>query len=183
MTRRQFLPCAAGAVGMTACSPRPSVPQGDISGWRSRTDVEGLEAAFEFLERADLATLPDGRYPIAGDEVYAMISTLQTKAPETGKFETHRKYIDVHALISGAETIGSAPASSLKVTDPYDEKMEAELFEIPARYEKIEMLPGRFAVFAPGAAHLPGCHSGAPQTIRKVVVKVAAAYRQQRLGG
>jgi biofilm protein TabA len=167
----------------TACSTRPSVPYGDIRGWRSRTDLKGLEPAFEFLERADLATLADGRHPIAGGDVYAMISTLQTKAPETGKFETHRKYIDVHALISGEETIGSAPASSLEVSDPYDEKAEAELFLIPARYEKIEMRPGRFAVFVPGAAHLPGCHSGGPQTIRKVVVKVAAAFREQRLAG
>jgi biofilm protein TabA len=186
MNRRDIFKTAAAGLPVTtgwlALAKPGKVMQGKISKWHSMPQLKGLEPAFQFLERSDLATLKEGRYPLVGEDVYAMITVAKTRAPEGRKFETHRKYIDVHALLSGQETIGSAPAASLKVTDPYDAAKEAELFAIPASYDKLEMHPGLFAVFQPGEAHLPGCDLDGPHETRKVVVKVAVSYRMSHGG-
>ena len=54
---------------------------GRLEGWRKIEGIEGLEAGLEFLERADLAALPDGRHAIRGDEVYALVMRAPSKAP------------------------------------------------------------------------------------------------------
>ncbi len=155
---------------------------GEVKKWRSVPGLAGFEPAFQFLERDDLASLKEGRYPLVGTDVYAMISTLKTHDPAGAKFETHRNYIDVHSLIAGEETIGYADASALETVKPYDPSDDAVLFSVPASYGKLEMHPGLFAVFFPGQAHLPGCNLNGVHEIRKVVVKVAVAYQKAHAG-
>lgn len=66
----------------------------------------GLEEAFKFLRRADLADLPDARYEIDGERVYATIFDGLGKGRKAVKLEAHRKYIDIHYAIAGFDEIG-----------------------------------------------------------------------------
>ena len=152
------------------------VTQGDLKGWRSRTDLKGFEAAFEFLDRTKLADVPVGKHAIEGEQVYALVQKLPSRAPETAQFESHRKYIDVHYLVAGQESSGSAPAESLKVAVPYDESKDVILYDVPQQYTKIEMTPGHFVIYQPGQAHLPNCHLRGPHDLHKVVIKVHVDY-------
>jgi biofilm protein TabA len=153
---------------------------GNLADWKRKKDVKGLEAAFEFLEKTDLAALPLGRNPIDGDDLYAAVSLGETKPPEAARFEAHRRYLDVQYVVSGQEGIGFAPLVSLETSEPYDETKDIEFFATPAKCAVVQMKPGRFAVFGPGEGHMPGCHLEGPHTVRKVVVKVSLAYRDRR---
>ncbi len=153
---------------------------GNLAEWRKEKDIQGLEAAFEFLEKTDLAALPLGRNPIDGDDLYAAVSLGETKPPSAARFENHRRYLDVQYVVSGQEGIGFAPVDALKTSELYDAAKDIEFFTTPAQYAVVQMKPGRFAVFGPGEGHMPGCHLEGPHTVRKVVVKVSVAYRERR---
>jgi YhcH/YjgK/YiaL family protein len=152
--------------------PQPRVYK--LSRRRSAKGLGALDPAFRFLESHDLAAMKPGRYPIEGERCYATISVDKTIAPEKNRFEVHRKYIDVHYLVSGAEMIGSAPANVLREKQAYAEDKEAALYEVPDKYRRLVLKPKEFAVFFPGQAHMPWNYLKHSEEIRKVVVKVLA---------
>jgi YhcH/YjgK/YiaL family protein len=129
----------------------------------------GLQAGFDFLRRADLAELPDGKYEIDGDRVFAVPAHVDARREEDGQLEGHKKYIDIQYIISGNESIGWKDADGLPVSVEYDEEKDLMFFE--GKSDSVfRFPPGSFAIFFPGDAHLPLIGSG---EIHKVVVKVA----------
>lgn len=173
MTRRQSIPVLLlGPASLTAAAAEASrLVEGNIKTWKKDPRLEKLAVAFRFLERPDLAALPAGRHEIA-DGVYANIDKSKSADPAKVQFEAHRKFIDVHYMISGQVTTGYAPVEKLKEAKPYDERDEAAMFHVPARYRKVKLHPGMFAVFFPGGGHMPNCHLDGEHDLHKVVVKV-----------
>jgi len=153
---------------------------GDLKNWKSMPDLKGFEAAFAFLDKKSLAEVPVGKHAIEGEEVYALVQKLPSRAAETAQFESHRKYIDVHYVVSGQETSGFSPAEDLKLAVPYDESKDVMLYEVPQRYTKIEVKPGHFVIYHPGQAHLPNTHLQGPHDLHKVVIKVHVDYLASR---
>jgi biofilm protein TabA len=185
--RRSLMRCLGGIamVGLKAGSLHASsflaggkskVTHGDLKNWKSMADVKGFEAAFEFLDKKSLAEVPVGKHPIEGEQVYALVQKLPSRAAETAQFESHRKYIDVHYMVSGQETSGFAPAGDLKLAVPYDESKDVMLYNVPQEYTKNEVKPGQFVIYHPGQAHLPNCHLQGPHDLHKVVIKVHVDY-------
>jgi len=152
--------------------PQPAVRP--LKDWRTVPALKNLHRAFEFLESTKFDDKPVGKYPIDGDNIYAMVTEKPTTGG-AGNFEVHRRYIDVHYLVGGAETIGSTALSKLTSSKPYDPGEDAELFVIPKEYQRLVVSPGQFAVFFPGQPHLPARDLNGPHQIRKAVVKVLAA--------
>ena len=74
---------------------------GNIRTWSSTPGLKGLERAFEYLSRTDLASLPLGHTDIEGDDVYVLILEGETKPPEQVRFEAHRRYIDIQIVVPG----------------------------------------------------------------------------------
>jgi biofilm protein TabA len=165
----------SGAGDEEAC-----VASESLARWRTAKGTEGLEAAFAFLEGADLMSLPLGRIAIEGDQVFAIVSEAETRPPEAARFEAHRTYVDVQYLVSGQETIGVAPVVTLKSSEPYDAARDIEFFATPEKHSAIELRAGRFAVFAPDEGHMPSVHLAGPHLVRKVVVKVSVVTREKR---
>ena len=152
------------------------VTHDDLKNWKSMPTLKGFEAAFEFLDKKTLADVPVGKHAIEGDQVYALVQKLPSRAAETAQFESHQKYIDLHYVVSGQEITGFAPAGELQLALPYDESKDVMLYDVPQQYTKIEMRPGRFAIYHPGQAHLPNCHFQGPHDLHKVVIKVHVDY-------
>jgi len=129
----------------------------------------GMSEAFGFLDQPRLAELPDGKYEIAGDRVYAIIAHENGRKVIEGELEAHRKYIDIQYVISGDESMGWKPREGLVNSIDYDEERDLEFFEEnPDSIVRIP--PGSFVIFLPTDAHLPLIGRG---QIHKVVVKVA----------
>jgi len=190
--RRSLMRCLGGfvVVGLKAGSLQAfsilaggesKVTHGDLKNWKSMPALKGFEAAFEFLDKKSLADVPVGKHAIEGEQVYALVQRLPSRAAETAQFESHRKYIDVHYVVSGQETSGFSPAADLKLAVPYDESKDVMLYNVPQQYTKIEVRPGQFVVYRPGQAHLPNCHLQGPHDLHKVVIKVHADYLAARI--
>lgn len=129
----------------------------------------GLSEAFGFLDQPHLSSLPDGKYEISGDQVFAIISRQNGRELSEGQLEGHRKHLDIQYLISGEESIGWSPREGLINTVEYDKEKDLEFFAGTPQSLLI-VPPGSFALFLPTDAHLPLIGKG---EIHKVVVKVA----------
>jgi len=147
----------------------------DLKSWQSHPQLRRLEVAFRFLQRTDLKTLAAGKHVIDA-KAYALVDKSPSNPPEKSEFEAHRKYIDVHYVLSGQAMTGFAPVEKLTVTKPYDEKTDAASYAVPKSFSKLKMLPGKFAVFFPGGGHMPWCHLDGPHDVHRVVVKVEHDY-------
>ena len=129
--------------------------------------------AFAFLRRADLANLKPGRYEIDGDNCWATIADVTLTPLAGAKVESHRKFIDIQAPITGPETIGLFTMDAAHRALPFDEVLDCVLFN--AETKPVALNPGEFAIFfPPDGAHTPGHSSNGERMIRKVVIKVKA---------
>jgi YhcH/YjgK/YiaL family protein len=129
----------------------------------------GISEAFGFLDQPGLEELPDGRYEILGDRVYAVITRTEGRAAAEAQLEGHRKYIDIQYVISGRECMGWSPREGLTAATEYDADKDLEFFNGEPE-ALLNVPPGSFAVFLPTDAHLPLIGDG---PIHKVVVKAA----------
>lgn len=133
---------------------------------------ERIAAALRYLKDNDCTKLSAGKHPIRGEQIFALVQDNTTKPRHEGKWEAHKKYIDVQFVASGNEEMGYANISTLKVTHPYDDKDDYWLFEGKGSY--ITVPAGCFAIFLPEDGHIPGVAiADKPSAVRKVVVKVA----------
>lgn len=128
-------------------------------------------AGFDWLLAFDPATA-DGRYPIVGDDLFALVQGYDTAAPSTKDFEAHRERIDIQYMVSGSETMFSTPIEGLTVKMPFDAARDLMFFSEPVHNNALACTPGSFAIFYPHDAHKGGCILGASVPIRKVVLKI-----------
>jgi YhcH/YjgK/YiaL family protein len=128
-----------------------------------------IARALEFLRRTNLTSLEPGRHELDGDRLYALVSEYVSKRPEEGRWEAHRRYIDLQCVASGRERIGYAPVGRL-APEPYDDVKD--MMWLTGAGEFLTLGPGEFMLLWPGDAHMPGIAVDEPQPIKKVVVKI-----------
>lgn len=129
----------------------------------------GCSEAFGFLDQPGLRDLPDGKYEISGERVYAIIDRTQGRKVSDGQLEGHRRYLDIQFIVSGEESMGWSPRAGLTTAVEYDPDRDLEFFDGEPE-SVVYVPPGSFAVFLPTDAHLPLIGDG---PIHKVVVKVS----------
>ncbi len=135
-----------------------------------------LKTAVEHLKTTDFAALPAGNYELQGKDIIVQVIDMMTRPVGETHPEVHRQNIDVQFLVRGSEQIGVATdtGNNLVGKDMLAER-DLLLYTGMENESTLTMTPGSFAVFLPTDVHRPGCAAGAPQEIRKVVVKVRAA--------
>jgi len=131
------------------------------------------EKAFEFLKTLNADT-PEGDYPIDGKAMFAIVMSYETKEPAQARFEAHKKYADIQSTLIGAEGIAVVDTKKVDQATDYDEKRDVTFFETPETIPTlVDVYPGSFAFLLPQDCHMPQLAVGAPQRIKKVVVKIA----------
>lgn len=131
------------------------------------------DEAFAFLRDHDLNTLAVGKYPIDGDNVSASVTEAATKELDSTQWESHRKFIDLQYVISGAERMGVCAVSKAAVTRPYNEKRDAANYKAEGKI--YDAVPGQFFIFFPNDAHRPNITPGGRLPDKKIVIKVRYA--------
>ena len=131
------------------------------------------QLAFDFL----LSLHPDAeekKYPLLGDDLFAIVMSYETCGPETAEIEAHRKYLDIQAVLRGEEGIGWSQADALQIDTPYDAAKDAELYKHPKQgLLRVDLFPGDFMALFPHDAHMPSIMTRqGPVLTKKVVVKV-----------
>ena len=134
---------------------------------------ERIVAALEFLKNTDFSKIPDGKIEITGDEIFAMIQRYETKPREQGKWEAHRKYIDIQFLAEGSELIGVHNIDDLEITEPYSPENDL-LFLDGNNGDFIILSKDKFVLLYPQDAHMPCITAKKPSKVTKIVVKILA---------
>lgn len=131
---------------------------------------ERVQKALEYLVNTDFNKIEPGKYEIDGDEIYAVISQYDTKPLTSGKWEAHKKYIDIQCVIDGKEKIGYTFATKTIVTQNYDDEKDIMFFKGEGLFLTVE--PGYFAILFPSDIHMPGIAINISTPVKKVVIKV-----------
>jgi biofilm protein TabA len=126
--------------------------------------------AFEYLQLTDFSELADGKYELINKDLFAIISSYETKPIAEGKWESHQKYIDIQYVISGEELMYYAPTIVLQPKDNYNDEKDVRFYD--GEGCPVLVKAGSFAVFFPDDGHMPMINVQNPSRIRKVVLKV-----------
>ncbi len=132
-----------------------------------------IARGIDFVKSADLNALAVGRHEVDGERVYAVVFDYDTSAKGTGRWETHRRYIDLQLLIRGEETILVGDVDHLVGATDYDPAKDARFYESAKRSLPIVLVPGVFSIFFPHDGHRATLAVSEPAAIRKLVVKIA----------
>jgi YhcH/YjgK/YiaL family protein len=131
-----------------------------------------LQKGLDFLRSPQASSLPNGRFEIEGDRLFALTQEYPSKPEKDCFWEAHRKYIDIQFVSRGVEEIGYAPQSSLKIIEPYDSAKD--MMKLAGNGSVLRLPAGMFAIFFPQDGHKPGmAPDGVVAPVRKIVVKVA----------
>lgn len=128
---------------------------------------------YNFIVNNDMKSLYLGRHQINA-KVYANVETYSTKDIKEGKFESHKKYIDIQYIISGEENIISEDISSLTVSEEYDETRDIVFYKDNGLGKDNILRSGEFIVLYPNDGHMPciSVNKDIPSSNKKIVFKV-----------
>ena len=131
---------------------------------------ERILRALDYLAETDFSALPDGRYELDGERLFANVCSYETK-PVNDTPESHEKYMDIQYVFEGKEQIGVGPLEEMG--DVVEARPEGDIWFYHGPVDEITLAGDKFAVLFPGDAHAP-CIAvdGAPVPCRKCVVKV-----------
>ena len=133
-----------------------------------------IEVGLKYLENTDFSTVESGRYEILSDNVYALVQDYSSKLKSEGKFEAHKKYIDIQYVIKGEELMGVADVADFTYADDYSEAKDI-VFLTPkenCNQNFVKVNENEFVIFTPNDAHMPSIAVEEPAYVKKVVVKV-----------
>lgn len=128
--------------------------------------------AFEYLAQTDFSAVAKGKYEIDGQQIFAIVNEYDTVDAATEQMESHKKYIDVQYVVSGAELVGHDFLNGQQPSKAYDADTDFMLFgEKPSFFTKLAQ--HHFAIFFPTDLHMPNLRIDAPAAVKKVVIKIS----------
>lgn len=113
----------------------------------------------------------DGEYVVDDTAVRALVQRYESKPESAGRWEAHRRHIDLQMVIEGEERIGVAPLATLTVEEPFDEAKD--LMWLSGSGDMVTLRPGDFVLLWPEDGHMPGLQISGPVPVTKVVYKIA----------
>ena len=133
-----------------------------------------FEKAIRYALSTDLTTLDTGRYPIDGENVFAIVNEYMTKPPAECHPESHRDYADIQIMVSGSERFGYLPLTDQPASVPYCRAKDVAFYSIgETELNYISLSEGQFIIFFPSDIHQPEVMMSQPLPVKKVVLKVA----------
>ncbi len=131
---------------------------------------EKMKIAFEYLKNNDFDNIEPGTYEIDGENVYAIVQHYDSKPLSAGKWEAHKKYLDIQYIHSGKEKMGFSNSQKMIVTQEYNDYNDIMFLKGEGGFLTAE--PGSFAIFLPTDIHMPGIALNLSIPVKKVVVKI-----------
>jgi biofilm protein TabA len=126
-----------------------------------------FQKAYDFLCLVERQGIPEGRYPLEGDRLIAIVTTGDREIG--AQMEAHRLYIDIQYIISGIDRIGwRSVATCQDVSSAYSAEQD-KIFFADAPVTWVDVQQGCLAVFFPNDAHVPLSGEG---TVKKVILKL-----------
>lgn len=115
----------------------------------------------------------DGRTVELANGVFAMEQAYVTRPRAEGRWEAHKRYIDIQLIVGGEELMEVADVGTLVVTEDLTPAKDVLFFAEFDRASVLRVGAGELTVFFPVDAHMPCVRVGGEgQLVRKTVVKV-----------
>jgi YhcH/YjgK/YiaL family protein len=131
---------------------------------------ERMGKALKYLSETDFVSMKPGRYTVEGDDIFVLVQEYGTKPVSEGKWEAHKRYIDIQYVVSGTEKMGYAFAKDLTEDTEYDKTNDFLLYI--GKGNMLVCRKGTFVIFFPDDAHMPCIRSGKTNNVKKAVIKV-----------
>lgn len=132
---------------------------------------EKIKKALTFLKSTNFDEIKDERIEIEGEEIFAMISKYNTISSEEGKWEAHRRYVDIQYIVKGSEDFGYVNVEYLDPKSDYEPENDIQWFEGDGDFFQVH--EGEFIILFPQDAHMPKLSIEESEEVTKVVIKVA----------
>lgn len=133
-----------------------------------------LKIGLKYIRDTDFSALENGKYEILENKVFVIIQDYTSKPEAEGKFEAHKKYVDIQFIIEGEEKIGTGKLEDFEEITEYDEEKDI-IFLTPktdANIDFVKLKAEEFAIFTTKDVHMPSIAIDEPCHVRKAVVKV-----------
>ena len=130
-----------------------------------------IKTALEYIAKTDFSAMEPGRTDLDGSNLYVLIQEYDSLPREQGKWECHRKYIDIQYIAEGTEMIGFTNIANMKVTTEYSPEKDVAFLSGEGDYVKLKK--GSYGIFFPEDAHQPKiAPDNNPGKVKKVVIKI-----------
>jgi YhcH/YjgK/YiaL family protein len=130
-----------------------------------------IKKALDYIATTDFSEMEPGRYELDGTNLFVLVQAYDSIPKELGKWECHKKYIDIQYIAEGVELIGCNNIDRMKITTAYNPDKDIAFLSGEGDY--ITFPKGSYGIFFPEDAHQPKVAPGnIPGAVRKVVVKI-----------
>jgi YhcH/YjgK/YiaL family protein len=130
-----------------------------------------IKAALDYLAKTDFSAMEPGRIEIDGTNLYILVQNYDSLPKEQGKWECHRKYIDIQYIAEGIEQIGFTNIDNMNVTTEYNP--EKDVAFLSGKGDYVTLVKGSYGIFFPQDAHQPKiAPNNTPGKVKKVVIKI-----------
>jgi YhcH/YjgK/YiaL family protein len=123
-----------------------------------------------YMSKITIENFPGETVRLDGDRLYANPVRLATKLEEECRFESHRRYADVHYIVAGREKIVVKDIGQVCVCQTYDPQDDICFYNGEGGVACI-LEPGCFLVCYPQDAHKVNIAVDGPETVTKLVGK------------
>lgn len=136
-----------------------------------------LQLGLKYLKDNDFVSFENGKYEIMEDKVFAIVQDYDTKSESEGKFEAHKKYIDIQFVAQGEEKILTGRLEEFDEITEYDEEKDIIFLEKKdeAKIDTVRLKAGEYVIFTPNDVHMPSLTVAEQVHVKKVVIKVLAS--------
>ncbi|KEI02953.1 YhcH/YjgK/YiaL family protein [Clostridium botulinum] len=130
-----------------------------------------LDIALNYLINMDLNNLALGKNEIPDTDIFYIYQEYSSKPLKEGKWEGHRKYLDIQYIIDGCEKMGYCPINNLTPLKEYNP--DTDFISFSGKSNNFFIVPqGNFAIFFPEDGHMPGLEVTESSSVKKLVFKV-----------
>jgi YhcH/YjgK/YiaL family protein len=130
-----------------------------------------IKTALDYLAKTDFSAMEPGRIEIDGTNLYILVQSYDSLPKEQGKWECHRKYIDIQYIAEGIEQIGFTNIDNMNVTTEYNP--EKDVAFLSGKGDYVTLVKGSYGIFFPQDAHQPKiAPNNTPGKVKKVVIKI-----------
>ncbi len=128
-----------------------------------------LKMLFDYVRNNDTLNAPLGRIELDGERLFINNVNSDCVDVQYRPLEMHRKYIDVHILLEGEETIGWKSVDDIQhYSQDYCDETDCALSD-DTPTSLVSLLPGQICIVWPEDAHAPLIGQG---KVRKLIAKV-----------
>nr|WP_241635061.1 YhcH/YjgK/YiaL family protein [Fusobacterium gastrosuis] len=131
-----------------------------------------LDRAIDFIFSGDYKKAKIGKNEIDGNTIYFNCPEKPMTKDKNGlELEYHKKYIDIHIVLEGEESIGYAPFNDCIETKKFDVENDYALMKGEIKTE-FYLNPEKFLVIFPYEPHIALLKVKETKEIKKVIFKV-----------